>query len=139
LAGSLDASLATYGAQVQASRQATIRYWWRPYIDLYDFADHIEANISDATIRANAQAVKSAVGEYVLAERHSTHQSGSHGVSIFFPSDSSSFYNPARYDFAVGATWTGRPSPLDRNSPWMRKTGGRCSPTTSRPSLAGRT
>ena len=31
------------------------------YIDLYDFADHIYANITDATIRANAQAVKTAV------------------------------------------------------------------------------
>ena len=32
-----------------------------------------------------------------------------HGVSIFFPADSSSFYNPTRYDFAVGATWPGAP------------------------------
>jgi hypothetical protein len=107
LAGSLEANIATYGTQIQTSRLATIRYWWTSYIDLYDFADHIDANITDATIRADAQAVKSAVGEYVLAERHSTNQADSHGVSIFFPSDSSSFYNPTRYDFAVGATWPG--------------------------------
>ncbi len=44
---------------------------------------------------------------YVLAERHSIHEADSHGVSIFFPVDSSSFYNPSRYDFAVGATWPG--------------------------------
>ncbi len=43
----------------------------------------------------------------MLAERHSTYQADSHGVSIFFPTDSSSFYNPSRYDFAVGATWPG--------------------------------
>ncbi len=68
---------------------------------------NIYANITDATIRANAQAVKSAVSAYVLAERHSSCQADSHGVSIFFPADSSSFYNPSRYDFAVGAVWPG--------------------------------
>jgi hypothetical protein len=107
LAASLDANMATYNTQVQASRQATIRYWVTSYIDLVDFADHIYANIPDAAIRADAQAVHDAVGNYVLAERHHANQSGSHGVSIFFPTDSSSFYDPARYDFAVGATWPG--------------------------------
>ena len=109
LAASLNANLATYDSQIQTSRLATIRYWWTFYIDLYDFADQIYANISDAAIRADAEAVKAAVEAYVLAERHSNHQDGSHGVSIFFPTDSSSFYDPVRYDFAVGATWPGDP------------------------------
>jgi hypothetical protein len=107
LAASLDANLATYGAQIQASRLATIDYWWTTYIDLYDFADHLYANITDSDIRARAQAVKDAVENYVFAERHSTHQAGSHGVSVFFPTDSSSFYDPSQYDFAVGAAWPG--------------------------------
>ena len=51
--------------------------------------------------------MKTAVSAYVLSERHSTYQADSHGVSIFFPTDSSSFYDPARYDFAVGAVWPG--------------------------------
>jgi len=55
----------------------------------------------------DAQAVKTAVSAYVLAERHSPYRADSHGVSIFFPTDSSSFYDPSRYDFAVGATWPG--------------------------------
>ncbi len=63
LAASLDANMATYSSQIQTSRLATIRYWWTSYIDLYDFADNIYANITDATIRANAQAVKSAVDD----------------------------------------------------------------------------
>jgi len=107
LAASLDAGMATYSAQIQASRLATIRYWWTQYIDLYDFADEVDARIVDTAIRADAQAVKSTVSAYVLAERHSLNQAGSHGVSIFFPTDSSSFYDPSRYDFAVGATWPG--------------------------------
>jgi N-acetylneuraminic acid mutarotase len=105
LAAGLDANLAAYSTQIQASRLATRRYWWTHYIDLYDFADHIEANITDAAISANAQAVKSAVDAYVQTERHNNRLAGSHGVSIFFPTDSSSFYDPSRYDFAVGAVW----------------------------------
>jgi hypothetical protein len=107
LAASLEANFATYSSQIQSARLATIRYYWTSYIDLYDFADNIYANITDATIRTNAQAVKSAVSAYVLAERHSSYQADSHGVSIFFPTDSSSFYNPSSYDFAVGAIWPG--------------------------------
>ena len=107
LAASLDANIGAIGSQIQAARLATIHYWWTSYIDLYDFADNVYTNITDATIRADAQAVKAAVSAYVLSERHSTYQADSHGVSIFFPTDSSSFYDPARYDFAVGAAWPG--------------------------------
>jgi hypothetical protein len=107
LAASLDAGMATYGAQIRTSRQATIGYWRPDYIDLYDFANNIYANITDAAIQANAEAVTNEVGGYVLAERHSAYQADSHGVTVFFPTDSSSFYNPSRYDFAVGATWPG--------------------------------
>lgn len=50
----------------------------------------------------------------VLHERHassaSTNLDNAHGLSVFFPSNSSSFYNPGNYDFAVGATWSGSPS-----------------------------
>jgi len=109
LAASLDANMTDYGNQVRDARLATIRYWWTSYIDLYDFADNIYTKIGDPTIQANAQAVKSAVSAYELAESHSSSQADSHGVSIFFPADSSSFYNPTRYDFAVGATWPGAP------------------------------
>jgi len=107
LAASLDANMATYSTQIQTSRLATVHFYTLPYIDLYDFADNIYTNIPDATIRANAEAVKSQVDTYVLAERHSTRMADAHGVSIFFPTDSSSFYDPSRYDFAVGAVWPG--------------------------------
>jgi hypothetical protein len=105
LAASLNTNMATYASQVRTARLNTTRYWFTHYIDLSDFADKIYANIADAGIRANAQTVKNAVDTYVLVERHSATLANSHGVSIFFPTDSSSFYNPARYDFAVGATW----------------------------------
>jgi len=118
LAASLDAGFAQYSSQIQSARLATIRYWWTAYIDLYDFADNLALNIPDAGIQANAQALKTALNAYVLAERHSSLQADSHGVSIFFPTDSSSFYNPAMYDFAVGAAWPDAPRPAaDRLTP----------------------
>ena len=111
LAASLNDEIATYRNEIRTSRLATIRYWWTPYIDLYDFADNIYANITDTTIRGYAQTVKDKVSAYVLAERHNSLQADSHGVTIFFPTDSSSFYNPSNYDFAVGATWPGMSLP----------------------------
>ncbi len=111
LATSLNANIATYGDQIRAARLATIQYYWRPYIDLYDFADNIYANITATEIRGYAQAVKTKVSAYVLSERHQSLRADSHGVSIFFPTDSSSFYNASNYDFASGATWTGMSLP----------------------------
>jgi hypothetical protein len=110
LAAKLDAGMGTYSSQIRSARLATLRFWYTSYIDLYDFADNIQANISDTAIRASAQAVKSAVSAYVIAERHSARRGRARGVSIFFPVDSSSFYNPAHYDFAVGAIWPGTSS-----------------------------
>jgi methenyltetrahydromethanopterin cyclohydrolase len=56
-----------------------------------------------------ATAVMSAVDDAVIYERHgssdSTNLDNSHGIAVFFPSTSSSFYHPDNYDFAVGANW----------------------------------
>ena len=80
------------------------------YVDLTDFATLVEQNLSsEAEIVAAAQAVKDAIGAYVLYESHSSDATyvldNSAGVSIFFPATASSFYNPSNYDFAVGADW----------------------------------
>ena len=112
LAASLNDGMSTYSTQIRDARLATRHYWWSAYIDLYDFAENIYAYIPDAAIRADASALQTAVSSYVLAERHSSpSQDGSHGVSVFFPTDSSSFYDPANYDFAVGASWPAAPRP----------------------------
>jgi hypothetical protein len=58
-----------------------------------------------------AQAVQTAVGTLVIAEQHasslSTVLENSHGVSIFFPVQSSSFYDGNNNDFAAGTQWGG--------------------------------
>jgi probable HAF family extracellular repeat protein len=80
------------------------------YIDLYHFADLVSLNLLDyGDIVIAATAVMSAVDNAVIYERHGSSDSvnldNSHGISIFFPSTSSSFYHPGNYDFAVGAQW----------------------------------
>jgi hypothetical protein len=82
------------------------------YIDLYDFAGLIAANLGgEPGIVAAANAVKTAIDNYILYEAHASlpnyNLDNSHGVSIFYPAIASSFYNPANYDFAVGADWGG--------------------------------
>jgi hypothetical protein len=82
------------------------------YIDLYDFAALLHAELSAyPDITAAAGAVLQAVNDYVIYASHGsdadTSLGESHGVSIFFPANASSFYNSANYDFAVGANWGG--------------------------------
>ena len=80
------------------------------YVDLYDFAFLVDSVISDATIQAAAQDVMNAVDDLIIANyTRSTDDfdlDNSHGVSIFWPDTSSSFYTAANYAFAAGATWT---------------------------------
>jgi len=82
------------------------------YIDLYDFAALAGTELGAyPDITTAAGQVMQAVNNYVIYESHGsdegTNLDESHGVSIFFPATASSFYNPANYDFAVGATWGG--------------------------------
>jgi hypothetical protein len=82
------------------------------YMDLYDFAGLITANLGgEPGIVAAANAVKTAIDNYILYEAHASlpnyNLDNSHGVSIFYPAIASSFYNEANYDFAVGADWGG--------------------------------
>ncbi len=110
LAASLDANMAAYSAQIQAARLDTLHFWWTSYIDLYHFADNIHTQIGNSAIQADAAAVRDAVTNFVLADRRHSSMADAHGVSVFFPTDSSSFYDPASYDFAVGAVWPGSSS-----------------------------
>ncbi len=63
------------------------------YVDLWDLGNGLEARITNSTVQAAARALKAAVEELVIAERHSSgfyqgHDwdlSRVHGVSIYFP------------------------------------------------------
>jgi alpha-tubulin suppressor-like RCC1 family protein len=79
------------------------------YIDLYHFAQLVNANISDSDIQGAAQAVITAIDSYIIDEHHQiitgTQVGNSHGVSIFFPATRSSFYTGANLDFARDTNW----------------------------------
>jgi probable HAF family extracellular repeat protein len=95
------------------------------YIDLYDFARLVKAGVADANIQTAAQGVMDAVNGYISFERHNSvagsyNLSGSHGVSIFFPSIRGSFYTGLNLSFAAGTSWGRLPvqRPSDATNAW---------------------
>jgi|GEM_PF-4969190 len=76
------------------------------FVDLYDFADQLSIGITDTTIRNAAQAVKSAILQWIVSEYHASGRmtynqetnyvelEKVHGASIFFPP------RPNNYDYA---------------------------------------
>jgi len=70
------------------------------YVDLHDFAGQIYNHVSDATIRAAALDVTSAVNTAVIRERHGSSWPGAHGISIYFPESEVGY--DIRYDGSQG-------------------------------------
>ena len=89
LALALLAEYDQYHAQIQTARDAAQRYDEEPshIMDLYDFAELVDANVPDQTIKIAAQAVMDAIANHeVIEEGHyGGIVAGSHGVSIYDP------------------------------------------------------
>jgi hypothetical protein len=62
------------------------RDMWQAPIDkdLYDMAFEINKGVSDANVKAKAQAVIAAMGPVVLHERHVSQYADAHGITIFY-------------------------------------------------------
>ncbi len=90
---------------------ATRSMWQAPMDkDLYDLANEINLAVSDAGIKANAQAVMNAVNSVVLWEGHSNAYSDVHGMTIYHISkasqkDSNYAYYRSTLDFALTTRW----------------------------------
>jgi hypothetical protein len=54
-------------------------------VDLWDYADKVYEQTTSVEIKASASDLKSAIDEFVIAEKHSADMLGSHGVAIYFP------------------------------------------------------
>jgi len=130
LAVNLNSQMNTYGTQIAAARAEVQKFDSTnnfrieandQYVDLYDLAEKISVHITDPTIRAQAQVVTSTLSTYVIRNEYKSGEytgpetnqqtvywdlDHSHGVSIFFPPNRSSFYDVSRYDFAEGAIWS---------------------------------
>jgi hypothetical protein len=90
---------------------ATRTMWQAPMDkDLYDMASEIHTAVSDATIRARAQAVMNAFSSVVLWEGHTNAYADVHGMTIYHISkasqkDSNYTYYRSTIDLALTTNW----------------------------------
>jgi hypothetical protein len=122
LSQSLKNNLYQYRPQIQSVR--TSSSWMEgPYggqdqriIDFYQFAQNVKSMVPDSTIQGQAQQILDqigpaggSVGYIVMRERHSASASFCHGLSIYFPLDSTRYNNPSGYttnvDFTSSTQW----------------------------------
>jgi hypothetical protein len=95
---------------VQSAAATSQQFWGGDnYVDLYDFAARVKQKIP--ALSPQADAVTSAIDAYTLRRARNGY-AGGHGVSIYFPTNPSSFYSPNNNAFAVGADWKASESEL---------------------------
>ncbi len=99
-AAALIANGAANAAGIQAARNAAQEFYYEYYIDLWDFADRVQANVANTAIDNAAQAVKVAVDAAVIHEQSGTYWPGANGISIYFPRTAGEY--DARYDGGSG-------------------------------------
>jgi hypothetical protein len=103
--------LATNRKKYDRAFGATRTMWQAPMDkDLYDMAAEIHANVTDATIRARAQAVMNAFGSVVLWEGHTNAYSDVRGITIYHigkaaEKDANYTYYRTTLDFALTSGW----------------------------------
>ena len=81
----LNGSLSSHSNEVVLARLQAESYHDAEYIDLYHFAELINASISDNTIKTAATAVMNNITNTIFAEAHGSGHPNSHGLTIYFP------------------------------------------------------
>ena len=84
-----------------------------PYIDLVNFADFTVQIIGDPAVSQNAQVMKDALSQVVIAEKHGEQRPGATGISIYFPvsdlywdeNTGISYYTLASQNFTQYTLW----------------------------------
>lgn len=87
-------------SSLYTARNASTQFSWTYYIDLWDFADWTNIDVSDPTIHNAAIAAENAVLAAVIHEHHGTAWPWARGISIYFPKTSGEY--DARYDGSTG-------------------------------------
>jgi len=102
------------------SRDYTILDNTDEYIDLYHFAELVNADISDITVQSAAQSVMNTITNCVVAEHHQSgrdpwsgndwHLDDAHGIAIYFPPgsggwDYANYVTGGSWAFANATTW----------------------------------
>jgi clostripain len=93
---------------IETARGSAQEYYYYYYIDLYHFAQLVnaDATISQA-VRDAAADVMTAVTNTVIAEGHTASVAGSHGISIYYPETSGNYYSDYDTDvlFSTDTHW----------------------------------
>jgi len=89
------------------ARTQVEEYMDTDFIDLYHFAQLIQAEVPDAQIQTDAQNVMNAVTAAVISEGHGALNPDSHGISIYFPYGGSSYLSSyeTETEFAQDTMW----------------------------------
>lgn len=83
--------------ELEAARENTLEYhpWGCAHscwgVDLWDFADEVNRRVASTSMKAAADELKTAIDDFVIAERHSPDRAESHGIAIYFPEDQGTF------------------------------------------------
>ncbi|MGC1120471.1 MAG: clostripain-related cysteine peptidase [Candidatus Methanofastidiosia archaeon] len=85
MATDLANGLPSYFSGILAARDQVEVYMDYDFIDLYHFAQLIQAEIADPQIQVDTQNVMNALTAAVIQEGHGASNFDSHGVSIYFP------------------------------------------------------
>lgn len=99
-AAALLANGAANAAGIQAARSAVQEFDFDYYIDLYDFASKVSANVTNTAIDNAAAAAMAALGPATVHEHHGAAWPGAHGISIYFPKTLGEY--DTRYDGSSG-------------------------------------
>ncbi len=97
---------------IQTARDAALVYDFQDFVDLGDFAQQVQAHVSDSRVQTTARAVRDALsaGDFVLHETHGPQSAASSGLSIYLPS-AVGHASSGRYDEGYdrldvqGTTW----------------------------------
>jgi hypothetical protein len=107
----LSNGLAANRKKYDSAFQATRSMWQAPMDkDLYDMANEINVKVTDANIKAKAQAVMNAFGSAVLWEGHATNYADVRGITIYHinkaqQKDAYYTYYRSTIDLALTTSW----------------------------------
>jgi hypothetical protein len=79
------------------SRDHVQNYHSANFVDLYHFVSLVRSSTTDTDLLSSADAILSAWNSLVIAEKHGSRRADSHGLTINFPTDGSSYRQSLRF------------------------------------------
>jgi hypothetical protein len=106
--GIVTGNMSALAPRLAQARAGVDAYGKPDFIDLYRLVQLLRGLSDDGALNSSADAVMAAIGGAVVAESHGTHRAGSHGISIYFPSESYSYKaGYAELSYSREHSWNG--------------------------------